>query len=62
MHRLPLSSWSLYIKMIDDKNSLWDGLNIQRRELYVKKEKPQEKKQENMKKRFRQILQITITG
>ena len=31
-------------KMIDDKNSLWDGLNIQRRELYVKKEKPQEKK------------------
>ena len=30
--------------MIDDKNSHWDGLNIQRRELYVKKEKPQEKK------------------
>jgi len=48
--------------MIDDKNSLWDGLNIQRRELYVKKEKPQEKKQEDLKKRFRQISQITMTG
>jgi len=47
---------------MDDKNSLWDGLNIQRRELYVKKGQAQEKKQEDMKKRFRQILQITITG
>jgi len=47
--------------MIDDKNSLWNESNIQRRELYVNKEKPQKKKQGDMEKRFRQILQITIT-